>query len=290
MTESGGAESYIDFLEREFSSPPPGPSDVPVREPAVETVSNLRGRRVEERVDWSDLSSAVAPRSVIGPLFGVTRRDIDRACRRLATDPDAVVPRQHAAKRLQDACAAAFLILVLLPAFLAIIIAIRLESRGPTIFRQQRIGAGGRPFGLYKFRTLKIDAEAVTPTLADGAGMDGVLFKLRIDGRVTAVGRFLRRYSLDELPELFNVLRGDMSFVGPRAALPSEAAHYDQVTRRRLLEKPGITGLWQVTGHSDLSWQDTVALDLDYVDHRTMLRDFGILLRTLKIALRGSPE
>jgi lipopolysaccharide/colanic/teichoic acid biosynthesis glycosyltransferase len=131
-----------------------------------------------------------------------------------------------------------------------------------------------------------VDAESLLRTLDHRPGH--VLFKLRADPRVTRVGRVLRKYSIDELPQLFNIVLGQMSLVGPRPGLPSEVAMYDRDSHRRLAVAPGLTGLWQVSGRSDLSWEDTVRLDLDYVDNWTLLRDFGIVVRTVKAVVRGS--
>ena len=146
-------------------------------------------------------------------------------------------------------------------------------------FRQVRVGRGGRLFKMWKFRSMVVDAEALHPgaTASDGSG---VLFKARQDPRVTRVGRVLRRLSLDELPQLFNVLIGSMSLVGPRPALPAEVAQYPPEMYRRLSVRPGVTGLWQVSGRSDLTWEDAIRLDTYYVDHRSFWLDVKIVLRT----------
>lgn len=177
-------------------------------------------------------------------------------------------------------------VIVLAPVFVAVAILIRIDSPGPVFFRQVRVGRGGSQFRIWKFRTMVVDAESLLRTLQQRP--DHVLFKLRADPRVTRVGRVLRKYSLDELPQLFNIVLGQMSLVGPRPGLPSEVAMYDRDSHRRLAVAPGLTGLWQVSGRSDLSWEDTVRLDLDYVDNWTLLRDFGIVVRTVKAVVRGS--
>ncbi len=179
-------------------------------------------------------------------------------------------------------------ILLLFPVLLAISLAVRLTSRGPAFFRQQRIGKDGKPFMMWKFRSMVVDAEALRDQLLEHSDRDGLMFKMREDPRVTTVGAWLRRYSLDELPQLFNVLTGSMSLVGPRPPLPEEVAEYGDDTRRRLLVRPGVTGLWQVSGRADLSWEESVRLDLRYVDNWTLATDLLILWKTARAVLRGS--
>jgi len=172
--------------------------------------------------------------------------------------------------------------------FAAIAIAIRVDDRGPVFFRQTRVGKDGRTFGVYKFRTMVVDAEqrkAELEALNEGSG---VLFKIRQDPRVTRAGNWLRRWSLDELPQLINVVAGDMSLVGPRPALPAEAVRYGEHMRRRLVVKPGITGLWQVSGRSDLPWDEAVRLDLRYVENWSFALDLQILWKTWSAVVRGS--
>lgn len=177
--------------------------------------------------------------------------------------------------------AVSFVVLTLaLPVLVVIALAIKLDSRGPVIFRQIRVGQGGREFGVYKFRTMVINADALLDELAAKNETDGLMFKMRRDPRVTRVGRFLRKWSLDELPQLANVLVGHMSLVGPRPPVPSEVARYDGDVARRLLVKPGITGLWQVSGRSDLPWEDGIRLDLYYVENWSLAADITILWKT----------
>ncbi len=159
---------------------------------------------------------------------------------------------------------------------------------GPALFRQTRVGRDGRDFTVYKFRTMVLDAEDRKAQLAVSNEKDGVLFKIRNDPRITAVGARLRRWSVDELPQLINVVRGDMSLVGPRPALPDEAARYGDYVRRRLVVKPGITGLWQVNGRSDLSWEESVRLDLRYVENWSLVLDLQILWKTCSAVFGGS--
>ena len=146
-----------------------------------------------------------------------------------------------------------------------IALAVRLDSPGPVFFTQTRVGRDGRRFSMVKFRTMVVDADRLLAELEDRNEADGLLFKMRVDPRVTRTGRFLRRYSIDELPQILNVLRGEMSIVGPRPPLPAEVERYEHHVSRRLLVKPGITGLWQVSGRSDLPWDEAVRLDLYYV-------------------------
>jgi lipopolysaccharide/colanic/teichoic acid biosynthesis glycosyltransferase len=157
---------------------------------------------------------------------------------------------------------------------------VRIDSPGPVLFRQTRVGRAGEPFRMLKFRSMVVDAEVKLDDLTMRNQGSGPLFKMKQDPRVTRLGRFLRQYSLDELPQLLNVLSGSMSLVGPRPPLPSEVEHYDKSAHRRLLIKPGITGLWQVSGRSDLSWDDSIKLDLYYVENWSMIQDLMILLRT----------
>ena len=175
---------------------------------------------------------------------------------------------------------------MVLPVLISIAVAVRGDG-GPVFFRQTRVGRGGREFTVLKFRSMVVDAETRLPALRDANEGSGLLFKMRHDPRVTPVGRVLRRYSLDELPQLFNVLGGSMSLVGPRPPLPAEVVGYQRDARRRLLVKPGITGLWQVSGRSDLSWEQTVRLDLRYVENWTLALDAQILLKTLRAVLRA---
>ncbi len=168
-----------------------------------------------------------------------------------------------------------------LPVLGLLCLMIRLETPGPALFRQERIGRDGVPFTMLKLRSMGVGAEAERSGLALDNEKDGVLFKIQLDPRVTPLGRRLRRYSLDELPQLWNVVRGDMSLVGPRPALPTEVAGYGIDPRRRLVVKPGVTGLWQVSGRSDLTWPESVRLDLRYVDNWSLRLDLKILARTI---------
>jgi lipopolysaccharide/colanic/teichoic acid biosynthesis glycosyltransferase len=171
------------------------------------------------------------------------------------------------------------------PAFLVLGLMVRTNSRGPAFFRQTRVGRDGRKFTCWKFRSMYVDAEARLAELAAQNEHDGVLFKIREDPRVTRVGKMLRKYSLDELPQLFNVLGGSMSLVGPRPPLPSEVAAYGLDARRRLKVKPGMTGLWQVSGRNERTYEEMVSLDIKYAEERSLLGDVAILARTPKAVL-----
>ncbi|MFE9438999.1 sugar transferase [Streptomyces sp. NPDC006602] len=184
--------------------------------------------------------------------------------------------------------AGALLVVVALPMLLIALI-VRLDSSGPALFRQQRVGRYGDHFTMLKFRTMRPDSEALRADLEHlNQNSDGLLFKVREDPRVTRVGSFLRRTSLDELPQLVNVVRGHMSLVGPRPSLPEEVEEYTPEVKRRLLVKPGLTGLWQVSGRSDLPWEEAVRLDLGYVDNWSMGLDLSILARTGSAVVRGT--
>ncbi|AXH98038.1 sugar transferase [Ornithinimicrobium avium] len=189
-------------------------------------------------------------------------------------------------KNMMDRIAALLLLLLLSPVVLGVAWWVWLDDRGPVLFRQVRVGQDGRTFGMWKFRSMVVDAEKRVSSLMSFNEAAGPLFKVRKDPRVTRAGRVIRKYSLDELPQLFNVLSGDMSLVGPRPPLPREVAEYELATRRRLLVKPGLTGLWQISGRSDLSWEEAVRLDLYYVENWSPLLDFLILLRTVGVVLR----
>jgi exopolysaccharide biosynthesis polyprenyl glycosylphosphotransferase len=195
---------------------------------------------------------------------------------------------QRVAKRLFDVTMAGLLIICTAPLMFCLAILVRLDSRGPILFRQERVGIEGVPFHMLKFRSMVQDAESRLSELTGLNEGSGVLFKMKNDPRVTRLGRILRRYSLDELPQLYNVFAGSMSLVGPRPPLPSEVQSYEYDVRRRLLVKPGLTGLWQVSGRSNLSWQDSVRLDLYYVENWSLAGDLIILLRTVRAVFGSS--
>lgn len=232
-----------------------------------------------ELVLMSRLTDVAGPRIHLSPVQGVPMMHVD-------------LPRysgfNHIAKRCMDIMISLTALVVLLPLFALIALAIKLEDHGPVIFRQQRIGRGGTTFTMHKFRSMAVDAEARLAALRERSEGNDVMFKLKDDPRVTRVGRVLRRFSLDELPQFRDVLAGHMSVVGPRPPLPVEVEAYEATARRRLITRPGITGLWQVSGRSDLSWEETVRLDLRYVENWSISGDIVIILKTIRAMLRPS--
>ena len=189
---------------------------------------------------------------------------------------------RYVVKAVLDWVVSLAIVLLLSVPMLVIALVILLTSAGPALYRQERVGRDGKTFRMIKFRSMRVGADAERAVLEGENEGNGVLFKLKDDPRVTPFGRVLRRYSLDELPQLFNVLRGEMSLVGPRPPLPSEVALYDGYAPRRMLVKPGLTGLWQVSGRSDLSWDEGLRKDLYYVENWTIAGDLLILLRTAR--------
>jgi exopolysaccharide biosynthesis polyprenyl glycosylphosphotransferase len=225
------------------------------------------------------LLDVAGPRTTVRPTAGLTLLHVDH--------PQLAGVRLLM-KGLFDRCAAAAALILLSPLMLALGAAIWFHDRGPMLFTQVRVGKDGHSFKLYKFRTMVVDAEQRKQELASAHERDHVLFKLRNDPRITVVGAHLRRWSVDELPQLINVLLGDMSLVGPRPALPEEAEQYAVHVRRRLVVKPGLTGLWQVNGRSDLSWEESVRLDLRYVENWSFALDLQILWKTIPVLVWGS--
>jgi exopolysaccharide biosynthesis polyprenyl glycosylphosphotransferase len=198
-----------------------------------------------------------------------------------------VTPFERAMKRLFDIGVSAAAIVALSPLLVVIAALVKLTSRGPALFRQERVGLFGRRFQMLKFRSMVEDAEARKAELLAANEQTGPVFKMKRDPRVTPIGRLLRRYSVDELPQLLNVLRGDMSIVGPRPPLPSEVARYEGWQRRRLSVRPGLTCVWQVSGRSEVSFQDWMLLDMRYIDHWSFARDVGLILKTVPVVLTG---
>ena len=225
------------------------------------------------------LLDVAGPRTTVRPTAGLTLLHVDHP---------QLTGFRLVLKGLFDRCAAAAALIMLAPVMGVLAAAIWLHDRGPALFTQIRVGKDGRAFRIYKFRTMVVDAEQRRVELLASNDSDGVLFKLRRDPRVTAVGAYLRRWSFDELPQLLNVFLGHMSLVGPRPALPDEAEKYADHVRRRLVVKPGLTGLWQVNGRSDLSWDESVRLDLRYVENWSFALDLQILWKTISVLVRGS--
>jgi exopolysaccharide biosynthesis polyprenyl glycosylphosphotransferase len=190
-------------------------------------------------------------------------------------------------KAVTDRLGAALLLVLVAPVMIALAIAVRSDG-GPVFYRQCRVGQHGTHFRMIKFRSMVANADQRQSELVDGNHGCGPLFKLHHDPRVTRVGAFLRKYSLDELPQLFNVLTGSMSIVGPRPPLPEEVTGYSRDAQRKLLVKPGMTGLWQISGRSDLSWEESVRLDLRYVENWTLALDALIIWKTVGAVIRGT--
>ena len=199
--------------------------------------------------------------------------------------PDSL--RSAKGKRFLDTFVALAMLAAIWPLFLAVALAVKLSSPGPVFFVQRRVGRGERPFAMVKFRSMYLDAEKRRSEVVAQSDRSGICIKLKRDPRITPVGRILRRWSLDELPQLFNVLAGDMSIVGPRPALEEEVAAYPLHAHRRHDVSPGITGLWQVSGRADIGFEEMIALDLEYVRQSSLWFDALILLRTVGVVLTG---
>ncbi len=227
------------------------------------------------------LTNIAGPRVHTQPVAGLPLIHVDRPTYRGAN---------RTLKKSFDVVSSATLLLLLSPVLIGVAVAIKLTSKGPVFFQQDRVGLNGDIFRMIKFRSMQVDAETRLAKLQEAHRDAGnvVLFKLKNDPRVTSVGRFIRRYSIDELPQLFNVLIGQMSLVGPRPPLKAEVEQYEDEARRRLLVKPGVTGLWQVSGRSDLSWDDSVRLDIYYVENWSITGDMVIVCKTAKAVLSSS--
>ena len=219
------------------------------------------------------------PRLSIRPIAGLSLLHLER--------PSASGGRLIG-KIVFDRLIGGLILLAVSPLLLFLALAVRLTSPGPALYRQTRVGVDGREFKMIKFRSMVVDADARRAELLAHSEGNGVLFKMRADPRITKIGGFLRRFSLDELPQLLNVMRGDMSLVGPRPPLPEEVAGYTDDATRRLRVKPGVTGLWQVSGRSDLTWEESLRLDLRYADNWSMALDLSILWRTVRAVTRGA--
>ena len=196
-------------------------------------------------------------------------------------------PGAFALKRMFDVVASSAALWLFTPLFILVALGIKLTSRGPLFFRQERVGLRGKRFNMLKFRSMVVDAEARKAHLAARNEQAGPVFKMRNDPRVTRIGRVIRKYSIDELPQLINVLRGDMSLVGPRPPVPSEVEKYEAWQRRRLSVRPGLTCIWQVSGRNQITFQDWMYLDMRYIDHWSITDDLNLILRTLPIVLTG---
>lgn len=239
-------------------------------------------RQLSHALECTSINLVVAPGLVNVEGQRILTRPVD-GLPLIHVDPPRFVGPDRMLKSVLDRIGAALLILVLAPVMAFIALRVHLGDRGPALFRQDRVGHGGETFPMLKFRTMVVDAEARLGELQSANNGAGPMFKMRDDPRITPIGAHLRRFSLDELPQLFNVLRGQMSLVGPRPPLLREVADYEDEVRRKFLVKPGMTGLWQISGRSDLSWEEAVRLDLYYVENWTPLLDVMILWRTIKI-------
>ncbi|MFP5023366.1 sugar transferase [Pseudonocardia phyllosphaerae] len=237
---------------------------------------HLEGAGTEVAVD-PGLMEIAGPRLHISPVDGMPL---------LRLSEPSFSGLSRVLKHTTDKAVAGLILLLVAPVFLVIALSVKLHDRGPVFFRQERVGTNGRTFGMIKFRSMVVDAEARLAQLTNDHA-EGPLFKMRRDPRITPVGALLRKYSLDELPQLLNVLNGSMSLVGPRPPLPREVASYADDARRRLLVRPGMTGLWQVSGRSSLTWEESVRLDLRYVENWSPALDLLILWKTFGAVVRS---
>lgn len=196
-------------------------------------------------------------------------------------------PHQMAVKRLFDVVSSAAALWMLSPLLVGVAAVIKLTSRGPVLFKQTRVGLHGKTFSMFKFRSMVVNAEELKEKLMAANEQSGPVFKMKRDPRITTIGRFIRKYSIDELPQLINVLRGDMSIVGPRPPVPQEVAKYETWQRRRLSVRPGLTCIWQVSGRNEISFNDWMYLDMRYVDNWSLKEDIGLILRTVPVVLTG---
>lgn len=253
---------------------------------ASDTTSDEVVRHLAWRIEGRSLDLLIAPAmlDVAGPRLSVRPA---AGLPLLHLDEVALSKPQRFAKRTLDLLAATVLIALLSPALLVIALSIRLTSAGPVIFKQIRIGRNGVPFTMLKYRTMVVNADSMREQLRAEHDLDDPMFKMANDPRITSVGSFLRRWSLDELPQLFNVFGGSMSLVGPRPHPVDDVTRYESEAYRRLALKPGMTGLWQVEGRSDLDWAEALQLDLYYVERWTMAGDVVLMLRTIRAVLQG---
>lgn len=242
-------------------------------------------RRIAWRLENRPVQMMFVPRliDVAGPRMQIRETD---SLSLVHVDLPRFSGAKLAMKRAFDIAFSAIALLLLIPVFLVVAILIKRDDGGPVFFRQQRVGRYGEPFTIHKFRTMCLDAEARIDDLIAANGGAALLFKLEDDPRITPIGRFLRKYSLDELPQFWSVLRGGMSVVGPRPQVSREVAEYSDIHHRRLLIKPGITGLWQVNGRSELSMEDSIRLDLRYVENWSLVGDVTIVLKTVGVVMR----
>ena len=275
----GGMDDVVDVVERyqvDTVAVLPSPE---IDGPALRALGWSLEKTKAELLLAPAVTEVAGPRVRIRPVCGLPLMHVERpefrGVRRIVKD-------------VFDRSVAAAAILVLLPVFAALAVAVKVSSPGPVFFRHERVGRAGLPFHVLKFRSMVHGADRELAALIKSSDGNAVQFKMKRDPRVTRVGAVMRRYSLDELPQLFNVVAGTMSLVGPRPHVTREVEQYGVDMRRRLLVKPGITGLWQVSGRSDLSWDDAVRMDVRYVENWTLTFDLMILAKTFRAVLRGS--
>ena len=255
-----------------------------------DNLSGTRFKSIAWNLEGSDIDLIVAPGLVEASTPRVHTRPVS-GIPFLEVESPTFEGGRFAAKQTFDIVASLLLILIFSPVLFITALAVKLSDRGPIFFSQERHGRNGEIFRMIKFRSMRVGAEKQHEELKKMSESELVntnMFKLPNDPRITKVGKFIRRYSIDELPQLFNVLRGDMSLVGPRPPLPSEVKDYETHVHRRLLVKPGITGIWQVSGRASLSWEETIRLDLDYVENWSFTGDLLILLKTFGAVVAGS--
>jgi exopolysaccharide biosynthesis polyprenyl glycosylphosphotransferase len=274
VTVLRGTDRVVDFATKLdcdgiiVAGDPGGKSDY-IRDLAWE----LEGKSLE-LVLATSLANVAGPRIHYRPVDGLPLLNVE-------------IPEyeggKHVLKRVLDIVLAAIALIVLSPVFAVVALMVRADSPGPALFSQERVGRGGRMFRIYKFRSMTVDAPQRLAELREQNEGNGLLFKLKDDPRVTKLGRALRKYSIDELPQIWNVLVGDMSLVGPRPPLANEVEEYEDHVRRRLYIKPGLTGMWQIGGRSALSWEESVALDLYYVENWSVVGDLMIIWRTFRV-------
>ena len=274
----GSLETPVDDLRRAGGNTIAVAGGDRLRTKAIRQISWQLASGIEHLIVSPNLIDIAGPRIHTRPVSGLSLIHVE-------------TPRYAGTRRFLkeslDFLGALVLVILSSPILLAVAVAVRLSTPGPVLFRQERIGLNGKPFKMLKFRSMVVDAEEQLTALVDtqtDAG-NAVMFKLTSDPRVTLVGKWLRRFSIDELPQFFNVLKRDMSLVGPRPPLPSEVANYEQDVHRRFLVRPGITGLWQVSGRSNLDWEESVRLDLYYVENWSAVGDLQILWRTARAVL-----
>ncbi|WP_426120765.1 sugar transferase [Kocuria sp. LHG3120] len=284
---------YLEYLERQFSGEAStGESAQSNDGPQVKAQDERRHAEYvkAEQKRWRAAEGAVLPRSKFGILFGLTADDITRS-RLLLEGLPALSKLALVTKRIVDISSSVWSLILLAPVLLVVGILIKAHDGGPILYAQTRVGVHGEIFYMYKFRTMHLDSKnRSAASLTDGPSADGTLFKMKNDPRITPIGAVLRKYSIDELPQFLNVLRGDMSLIGPRPPLVSEMEAFDRLGGGNLLVKPGITGLWAIAKSSNMTWAEHQQAILFYAENWSVWLDFLVLLRTFGAAFRYQPE